>query len=228
MMNEEMRRKLIILGTGGNCMDILEAVREINASAAEGLYECAGFLDDDAEKRGREYCGVKVLGPVDAAPQYADCFFVNGIGSPANFWRKKDIIARTGLPPDRFEAVIHPSASVSPTAQVGRGSVVLQNVAVASNAVIGNHVIILPNSVIGHGDVIGDYTCIAGGACIAGGVAVGESCYLGANSTIRGNTRIGDRCLVGMGSVVLGSVDANSVVVGNPARYLRKTMDEQA
>ncbi|MGB2824285.1 MAG: sugar O-acyltransferase, partial [Phycisphaerae bacterium] len=127
-----MRRKLIILGTGGNCIDILEAVREINASAAEGLYECAGFLDDDRDKWGRECCGLKVLGPLDTAPQYADCSFVNGIGSPANFWRKRAIIARTGLPPERFEAVIHPSASVSRTARVGRGSVVLQNVAIAS------------------------------------------------------------------------------------------------
>jgi len=226
-MNHEMRRKLIILGTGGNCMDILEAVREINGAAAD-LYECVGFLDDDRESWGREYCGVKVLGPLDTARQHADCFFVNGIGSPVNFWRKRDIIARTRLPLERFETLVHPSASVSGTSRVGRGSVVLQNVAIASNASIGNHVIILPNSVISHGDTIGDYTCIAGGVCIAGSVAVGQSCYLGANATIRGNTKIGDCCLIGMGSVVLGSVDANSVVVGNPARYLRNTVGEEA
>jgi sugar O-acyltransferase (sialic acid O-acetyltransferase NeuD family) len=152
---------------------------------------------------------------------YPHCFFVNGIGSPQSFWRKREIIMKTGVPAERFETIIHPSASVSRFAQLGRGVVVLQHVTITSNVKIGDHVIILPNSVISHDDTIGNYSCIAGGVCISGGVQVGQSCYLGTNASLRGNVRIGDYTLIGMGSVVLNDVPGRSVLVGNPAHVLR-------
>jgi sugar O-acyltransferase (sialic acid O-acetyltransferase NeuD family) len=221
-----MQKRIVILGTGGNCIDILDTMNEINASAQSKRYECIGFLDDNEQNWGREYYGVKVLGPLNSAHQYADCFFINGIGSPCNFWKKNDIIAKTKLPDERFETIIHPSASVSSMARLGSGTVVFQNVTVTSNVQIGNHVIILPNCVISHDDVIGDYTCITGGVCISGGVTVGQSCYIGTNSAIIGNITIGNYCLIGMGSAVLDSVPDHVVVVGNPAKVLRKTISQ--
>jgi len=220
-----MTKKLIILGTGGNCLDILDAVGEINRVAGEGVYECVGFLDDDESLRGTARGGVEVLGALDVARKHGDCFFVNGIGSPANFWRKGEIIARTKVPTERFETIVHPSASVSGSARLGRGCVLLANVVIASGATVGDHVILLPNSVISHDAAIGDYTCVAGGVCVSGGVTVGPACYLGANAAIRGDVTIGQRCLIGMGSVVLKNVEDNRVVVGNPARVLRPTTD---
>lgn len=217
-----MTKKIIILGTGGNCIDILDTLDDINDARGEQVYTCAGFLDDDASRWGQEISGVKILGALDSAAQYADCFFVNGIGSANNFWRKRDIIARAGMPRERFETVVHPTASVSRTATLGQGVVVFQNVTITSNVTIGDHVIVLPNSIISHDDVIGDYTAIAGGVCISGRVTVGHSCYLGSNSSIKEGVQIGDGVLVGMGSVVLKDVPSNTVVVGSPARALRK------
>lgn len=215
--------KLIILGTGGNSIDILDAINEINARAALPRYECVGYLDDDDAKWGKEIAGVPVLGPLSNASRYADARFVNGIGSPSSFWAKDSIVARTRVPIDRFESIIHPTASISRMSCVGRGVVILQHVTVASNVVLGDHVIILPNSVVSHDAVLGDYTCVASGVCISGGVRIGRFCYLGANSAIRQQTTIADYSLIGMSSVVLDDVDENSVVVGNPARFLRHT-----
>jgi sugar O-acyltransferase (sialic acid O-acetyltransferase NeuD family) len=226
MKNITMPKKIIILGTGGNCIDILDTINTINASGRIGSYECVGFLDDNQQNWGKEYFGVPVLGPLNSAQKYSDHFFVNGIGSQSNFWKKGSIIAKTTIPDERFETIIHPSASVSSMARLGNGTVVFQNVTITSNVKIGKHVIILPNSVLSHDDIIGDYTCITGGVCISGGVTVGHSCYLGTNSAIIGNVNIGNYCLIGMGSVVLDSVDDNLVVVGNPARFLRKTAPE--
>jgi sugar O-acyltransferase (sialic acid O-acetyltransferase NeuD family) len=221
-----MPKKIIILGTGGNCIDILDTLNAINQKEHNQSYECVGFLDDNETNWGQEHYGVPVLGPLNSAAKYLDHFFVNGIGSPANFWKKEMIISKTTIPDDRFEVIIHPTASVSPMARLGYGAVVFQNVTITSNVKIGKQVIILPNSVISHDDVIGDYTCIAGGVCISGGVTVGHSCYLGTNSAINGNVKIGDYCLIGMGSVVLDNVDDNQVMVGNPARFLRNTVSE--
>lgn len=217
-----MPKKIIILGTGGNCIDILDCLLDINDSRAEQIYECAGFLDDDQGKWGRLFHGVKVLGPLSSAGDYADCFFVFGVGSVANYWRRGDIFRKAGMPDDRYEAIIHPTASVSRMATVGAGSILLQHVTVASGAQIGKHVYVLPNSVISHDDVIGDFATLTGGVCISGNVRVGDSCYIGTNAAVHDGVTIGSCALIGMGSVVLKDVPENAVVVGNPARILRQ------
>ncbi len=218
-----MRKKIIILGTGGNCIDILDTINEINRISRRKRYECVGFLDDDPSRLGADFHGIKVLGPLSAAHSYDDCYFVNGIGSPYNFWCKEDIIAQTAVPLDYFETIVHPSASISAMSSIGNGTVIFQNVAVTSDVRIGKHVIILPNSVINHHDVIEDYCCVAAGACVSGNVEIDKSCYIGTNSAIKGNVKIGPYCLVGMGSIVLNDVPEGSVVVGSPARFLRNT-----
>ena len=221
-MSSGARQKLVILGTGGTCRDILDTVLDLNTAAGPTGFECIGFLDDHAALWGSEVQGLPVLGPLSSARDLPDCLFVNGIGSPGNFRRKEAIIASTGLSADRFATLVHPTASVSRTAQLGLGVVVFQHVSVTTNVRIGDHVTILPNSIVSHDDWIEDYTSIAGGVCISGSVHVGRSCYLGTGSALMSGIRIGDGALVGMGSVVLHSVEAHSVVVGNPARLLRR------
>jgi sugar O-acyltransferase (sialic acid O-acetyltransferase NeuD family) len=219
-------QKVVILGTGGNSIDIVDTIDAINHARTESKYECIGFLDDDESSWGNEICGARVLGPLSCASRYCldfDAWFVNGIGTSSNFWNKERIIARTEIPLDRFISLIHPSASMSRISEIGRGTVVFQNVTITSHVRIGNHVVILPNAVVSHNDSIGDYTCIASGACLAGVVKVGKACYLGTNCAVRERVRIGDYCLIGMGSVVLADVAENSVVAGVPARFLRAT-----
>jgi sugar O-acyltransferase (sialic acid O-acetyltransferase NeuD family) len=219
-----MTQKIIIFGTVGNCIDILDTINEINEHKGP-TFECVGFLDDNEAKRGQVIRGVPVLGPLQTAKQHADCFFVNGIGSPFNFWRRRAIVAKAGVSDDRFATIIHPTASVSKMSTLGPGTVVFQNVTITSNVRIGKQVIILPNTVISHDDVVGDYTCFAAGVCVSGEVIIGASCYMGTNSTVIGNISIGDECMIGMGSVVLHHVPAGSVMVGNPAKILRRTRE---
>ena len=95
-------KRLIILGTGGNCFDILDAMLAINRHTGRAVFECAGFLDDNAAVHGKEFHGVRVLGSLADAARFPDCVFVNGIGSPNNFWRKDDILRTTGLATERF------------------------------------------------------------------------------------------------------------------------------
>jgi sugar O-acyltransferase (sialic acid O-acetyltransferase NeuD family) len=216
-------KKIVILGMGGNCTDILDTLLDINDTQGKLIYDCIGFLDDNPSKWNKSIYGVKVLGPLQKAEGLKDCSFVFGIGSISNFWKRRDILTKTGIEDERFETIIHPTASVSRTATLREGTVVFQNVTITSNAMIGKYVYILPNSVISHDDVIGDFTCIAGGVCISGNVRVGQGCYIGTNTAIKDGITVGDHCLIGMGSVVLEHVPENNVVVGNPARFLRNT-----
>ncbi|MFB3817501.1 MAG: acetyltransferase [Candidatus Methylomirabilales bacterium] len=218
--------RVVILGTGGTSVDILDMLDDLRQSAGGPRYECIGFLDDDPGRQDLRIHGRPVLGPLTLAARLEGCVFVNGIGAPTNFWNKPAIIQGTGVPADRFATLVHPSASISRTARLGPGSVVLHHAVVNNGATIGSHVVILPNAVISHDCRIGDYTCVAGGVCVSGRVVVGRNCYLGSNCTIIGDVEIGERSLVGMGSVVLHSVRPNSVVAGNPARFLRHTAAE--
>lgn len=44
---------------------------------------------------------------------------------------------------------------------------------------------------------------------------------IGSGATILSNVTIGENAIVGAGSVVTGDVPANSIVAGNPARFIR-------
>lgn len=218
---------LVIVGTGGTSVDILDAVLERRAGGDQSLQPMC-FLDDNASRFGQLLHGVPIRGPLELARELDDCLFINGIGSPANFWRRDKIIGRLGIPLDRFATIVHPTASVSRLASVEKGSAILQNVTVSANVRIGAHVVVLPNTVVSHDCSIGDYTCITGGVCISGNVEVESFCYLGSNCTIIGGHRIHARSLVGMGAVVLEDVAENSVVVGNPARFLRHVVSPES
>lgn len=217
------RRKLVLLGAGRNSVDILDILAALDRSPGSQAYECLGFLDDVESLWGKMISGRPVLGPLSSAGRYGDAWFVNGIGSPDTFWRKDEFIARSGVPPERFATLVHPSASISATAEVGAGTVIYQNVVVGSCVRIGRQVLICPNALVSHDCVVGDHTCVAGGVSVAGGVRVGRLCYLGMGCAIREYAEIGDGSLVGMGSLVLRNVPANSIVFGSPARF-RKPM----
>lgn len=221
-------RNIIVIGAGGNSMDVLDTIEAINNSAHRACYRCIGFLDDDSAKWGTAYREAKVLGPVSEALTYKDACFVFTIGSPFNFWKRGQMIDRLGIPEDRYETLVHPSAFVSPTAKIHAGTVILSQVTIASSVTLGRHMTVLPNSAINHDDNIGDYTVIASGATVSGDVAIGRSCYIGANSSIIGGISIGNRCLVGIGAVVLDDLPSNGVYVGNPAKLLRQTEDDAA
>lgn len=220
-------RRLVIVGTGGTSVDIFDAVLAQRATG-DASFEPFCFLDDNPSRIGQLLHGLPVRGPLDSAGEMADCVFINGIGSPNNFWRRDEFVRRLGVAPDRFVTVVHPTASISSMASVDLGTAILQHVTICANARIGSHVVILPNTVVSHDCTVGDFTCITGGVCLSGNVDVEAFCYLGSNCTVLGGRRIQARSLVGMGSVVLDDVQPNSVVVGNPARFLRAVLASDA
>jgi acetyltransferase-like isoleucine patch superfamily enzyme len=54
------------------------------------------------------------------------------------------------------------------------------------------------------------------------GAKVGRSAKIGANSTLLPAVIIGDNSLIGAGSVVTKDVSSDSIVAGNPAKFIRK------
>lgn len=214
-----MAQPLIILGTGGSAYDVLDIVEAINRVAPD-TWHVAGFLDD-ARAAGSRHVDRPVLGRLSDAPDFAANYrFINVIGSDTSYRRRPQIIAGTRLPDDRFATLIHPLASVSSRATLGRGVYAGPFVSVGGAVTIGNHVSLSPGVVVGHDTTIDHFATLAPGAVISGLCQIGRSAYVGARAAIRQRTRVGEEALIGLGAVVLHDVETGTTVVGNPARLL--------
>jgi sugar O-acyltransferase (sialic acid O-acetyltransferase NeuD family) len=211
---------VIVLGAVGICLDIVETLRVLGPGC--GLTPL-GFLDDAPALKGAVVAGLPVLGGIDVARAFPHALFACGIGGPSSFRAKQALIARTGLAPERFATIIHPSAVVAASARLGRDVIVLANCSIGAGAQLGDHVLMLQNCVVGHDSRLGERCILAAGVVISGNVRVGRDCYLGAAAVIRENLTIGNGSLLGLGSALVGDMPAQSTFYGNPARVRRQS-----
>lgn len=136
---------------------------------------------------------------------------------PAEMRRLYDAL---NLPDQLLATVIHPSATVSSSAKIAPGTVLLARSVVQSGANIGKNCIINTGALIEYGVKIGDFSHVASGVIIGAGVSIGENCFIGLGSRIRDKIDIGKRVTVGTGSVVVTDIPDNETVVGVPARRI--------
>ncbi len=117
-----------------------------------------------------------------------------------------------------YATAIHPKAIVSPTVEIGVGTVVMQGSIIQSDTKIGRHCIINTGASIDHECQIDDYVHISPHATLCGNVQVGKGSWIGAGSTVIPGIKIGKWCTIGAGSVVINDIPNNMVVVGNPCK----------
>lgn len=210
-------KKLILLGTGGNNADILEAIAEINA--LRPTYEVLGYVRQDGHRLTHEK--LPFLGDFNGLQHIPKDVQIAGFTFGVNSFRSwPDFITQLGLSSDRFETIIHPRAYVSASSKIGHGSVILAGTTLGANVTIGNHVIILQNVGLSHDDVIEDFSCITVGVAFSGSVQVGRNCFIGTHATITAS--LGEGSLIGAGTLIRQKVPPNEVWVGNPGRFLRQ------
>lgn len=116
------------------------------------------------------------------------------------------------------EPLLHPRAYVSPTASVGKGSVVMPCAVVNHNARIAPNVVCYSGSIVEHDSTIGAHSLVCPGTVICGSVTIGESVMVGANATVLPGIQIGAGAMIGAGAVVLRDVPENTTVMGVPAK----------
>ena len=114
-----------------------------------------------------------------------------------------------------YISVIHPSAIVSPRAEIGNGVVVMQGAIIQSCAKIGDHCIVNTGATIGHDVKVGNFVHVASHATITGGVTIDEGTWIGAGAVVKQGVHIGSWTMIGAGSVVVDDIPDGVVAFGN-------------
>lgn len=121
-----------------------------------------------------------------------------------------------------YSALVHPRAYVSSGVRIGEGVTIGPLAVIGPNAVLGNFSLVSRGASVGHDTVIGEFSIINPSAAIAGCVHIGAGSTIGIGSTIIDHITIGKHSFVGAGAAVVKDVPDNVVVVGVPAKILRK------
>jgi acetyltransferase-like isoleucine patch superfamily enzyme len=140
-----------------------------------------------------------------------------------------------GREPGEVPTVIGPGAvirshTVIYAVSVGTGSVIEHHVIIANSVRIHSQAFIPEMSVLGEGCWIGPRVCVTNAKYPLSptvkndliGATIEPGAKIGANSTLLPGVRVGADALVGAGSVVVRDVEAEAVVVGNPARSINE------
>jgi len=90
--------------------------------------------------------------------------------------------------------------------------------------IIEDHVKIDDLVQIGHNTIIKNFSQIAAGCVLVGKSKIGKSCWISPHCVVDIGCEIGDNCFVGTSSLVRKNFPKNSVIVGSPAKLLRKNV----
>jgi sugar O-acyltransferase (sialic acid O-acetyltransferase NeuD family) len=199
---------MYLLGASGHAKVIIDSLK------ASGK-KISGLFDDNPEVK--ELLGYNVFGPFDPI-RLGDEELIISVG--LNHIRKKIV---ENLPGNiRYGNAIHPSAIISEHASLGEGTVVMQGAVIQSCVSIGKHCIINTTASVDHDCLLEDYVHISPNATLCGAVSVGEGSQVGAGAVVIPGIKIGKWSLVAAGAVVMKDVPDNVLVLGNPARVVKR------
>lgn len=149
-----------------------------------------------------------------------------------------DIIKRNSsidlLDYSSINARIEPGAIIREYVNIEEGAIILMGAIINIGASIGKNTMIDMNAVIGSNAIIKDNVHIGAGAVISGvleplsnnPVVIEDNVFIGANAVILEGVKVSSGSIVGAGAVVTKDVPSDSVVVGIPARIVKKVNRE--
>ena len=213
---------LAIYGAGGSGREVYDLLNCCPRQREK--WNDVVFIDDTKEEGFLYDCKRMPFTRVTELYSPDDTEVIIAIGEPKQRERLYNIVVGCGY---ELGNIIHDNAFISSHAKIGHGVVVQDGVIISSEAIVDDNVYINHRSMVGHDVVIGSNCQISANVVISGGAHVGETTFIGGMSCVRDHTNIGTHCIVSMGAAVLKDVCDYSIVMGNPARVIRKNENEK-
>ncbi len=205
-----IKQRIILIGAGGHSKSVADSID------AE-QYALVGFLDN--YKTGTHW-GAPIFGkdPKDV-PDYKSYKYFVSIGDvkARKMWYEK--LQAYGL---ETVNIIDKTAIISPSAKIGTGNFIGKYAIINADAVIGDNNVINTRALVEHECVVGSHTHLSTGSVINGNVVVEDEVFFGSCAVCNGQMKIGHGAIVGSGSVVIGPVEADTTVVGVPAKMIKR------
>jgi acetyltransferase EpsM len=206
------------LGGQGDGVVIASALQDLRA-VDRGVIPY-GFLND-REPPGRKIAELPVLDKIENARKFLDkqdVYFISAILKAKEGYTRSQKIEKLEIPIERYFTLIHPHATVSKTAKVGRGTFVGPHANIMPNAIIGNHCSFRAGANVGHDCVLGDYCYMGPNSNVSGYAKLGNGVHIGPNASVVDAVEIGAYSVIGIGSVVLKNIPDFVIAFGNPAK----------
>jgi acetyltransferase-like isoleucine patch superfamily enzyme len=173
------------------------------------------------------------------------------VGLPPRGRRPGELVTHVGAGSVvRAHTVIYAGATLGERVQTGHGAMIREDNVLGDGCSVGTHAVLEPGNRVGRDTrihsqcfleqvTVGDRVFLGPAVvftddphpacpryldCVRGAV-VEDDVSIGGNCTLLPGVRIGARSLVGAGSVVTADVPADSVVVGNPARVVKRVAE---
>ena len=217
-----MATRLRLFGAGVRAQIVLDLLRW----QFQGRFDVEGAYDDAIPSGQRVFGDLPVLGTTaqglrDARKDGAGSFLVT-FGTRASI-RACEVFRSLLECGADIPSLIAPGAAVSPSARLGRNTIVVPGVFVGAGVAIGDMVVAHGGAAIEHHCTIGHNVLIAPGVSLAGAAIVSDHCFLGVGACVMPEVTVGTGALIGAGSIVTAPVAAHAVMVGHPARRIRDT-----
>jgi len=209
-------KDIVILGGGGFAREVYWILDEINQ--CDPQWNILGFIDENPDARGRELCGLPVLGGFEWFNRRPRPLVISGVGGNRTR-RRFSVQARClGL---EFASAIHPAARISRYVHIGEGCVICAGTAITTQICLGDHVNLNLNCTVGHDAVIESYCNLSPGLHISGYAHLETGLDIGTGAVVIPSVRIGHDSIIGAGAVVNRDIPALSLAVGVPARVIK-------
>lgn len=209
-------KNIIFVGAGSFARELCCWLEDMLDPATARI---GGFLDDTKTPAGvlNERYRYPLLGRIDTYRINDNDAFIVAIAEPAAKLRIAQLLQRRGA---SFFNLIHPTALVARTAQLGTGTIICPFSLVSADTVLGDFITINTHCCIGHDSVIGKGTTLSAHVNIPGGVTVGEGVFFGSSAALLPRLSIGNGATVGAGAMVMRKVGADETVYTMPAKRL--------
>lgn len=204
-------KKVVIIGSGAVAAEVCSYIIDINKEQDDKI-EILGFLDDSEERFNSNALKYQFkqtyLGTFNEYVYKPDELYIFGF---ANIQGRINFMETNKEKTIKFINLIHPSAIIAESANIGEGNLINPYCIIGPNAVVGNNNILTSYSFISHDCTVGNNNFFSTSG-LSGHVNVGDNNFFGIRATIIPDIIIGSNNTIQAGMIIDKNISDNETV----------------